>query len=54
MLKQAKMRLSSEEFEYANALALAFLDAKRVPELEHYERWRKLKPLEPVSLEEQA
>jgi Tfp pilus assembly protein PilF len=47
MLKQAEKKLSSEEFEYAKALALAFLDESKVPELERYERWRKLEPLDP-------
>ena len=47
MLEQAKKKFAAEEFEYANALALAFLDESKVPELERYERWRKLEPLDP-------
>jgi Tfp pilus assembly protein PilF len=47
MLKQAEMKLSSEEFEYAKALALACLDESKVPELDRYERWRNLEPLDP-------
>jgi Tfp pilus assembly protein PilF/cellulose biosynthesis protein BcsQ len=47
MLEQAEKKLSSEEFEYAKALALAFLDESKVPELDRYERWRKLEPLDP-------
>jgi hypothetical protein len=47
MLKQAEKKLSSEEFEYAKVLALAFLDESKVPELDRYERWRKLEPLDP-------
>ena len=47
MLKLAETKLSSEEFEYAKALALAFLDESKVPELDRYERWRKLEPLDP-------
>jgi Tfp pilus assembly protein PilF len=47
MLNQSEKKLSSEEFEYAKALALAFLDESKVPELNSYERWRKLEPLEP-------
>ncbi|MBI4324223.1 MAG: tetratricopeptide repeat protein, partial [Chloroflexi bacterium] len=47
MLEQAKKKLSSEELEYGKALASAFLDQSRVPELERYERWRKLEPLDP-------
>jgi hypothetical protein len=47
MLKQAEKKLSPEEFEYAEALASAFLDESKVSELERYERWRKLEPLDP-------
>ena len=47
MLEQTETKLSSEEFEYAKALAQAFLDASKVPELDRYERWRKLEPLDP-------
>lgn len=47
MLKQAEKKLSAEEFAFANALAMAFLDESKVQELEQYERWRKLEPLNP-------
>ena len=47
MLAQAEKKASSEEFEYAKALAVAFLDESKVPELDRHERWRKLAPLEP-------
>jgi tetratricopeptide (TPR) repeat protein len=47
MLKQAEKELSSEEFEYAKAMASAFLDESKVVELERYERWRNLEPLNP-------
>ena len=46
MLEQAKKKLSSEEFEYAKALVVAFLDESKVPELERYEHWHKLEPLD--------
>ena len=49
MLEQAGKKLSSEELEYANALALAFLDENKVPELDRFERWRKIEPLDPKS-----
>lgn len=45
MLDQAKKVLSPEEFEYAEALARAFLDEGQVANLEQYERWRALEPL---------
>ena len=47
MLDQAKKVLSPEEFEYAEALARAFLDESQVANLEQYERWRTLEPLNP-------
>ncbi|MGA2659724.1 MAG: tetratricopeptide repeat protein [Verrucomicrobiota bacterium] len=47
MLKQAEKKLSSEELEYAKAMAMAFLDESKVAELDRYERWRKLEPLNP-------
>ena len=45
MLDQAKKILSPEEFEYAEALARAFLDESQVSNLDHYERWRTVEPL---------
>lgn len=48
MLAQAKKMLSPEEFEYAEALARAFLDESQVADLEQYERWRTLEPLDPM------
>lgn len=48
MLAQAKKMLSPEEFEYAEALARAFLDEGQVANLEQYERWRILEPLDPM------
>ncbi|MDG4553679.1 MAG: tetratricopeptide repeat protein [Candidatus Competibacter sp.] len=48
MLDQAKKILSPEEFEYAEALAHAFLDESQVSNLDHYERWRTLEPLDPM------
>ncbi len=47
MLDQAKKVLSPEEFEYAEALARAFLDESQAANLEQYERWRTLEPLSP-------
>ncbi len=48
MLDQAKKILSPEEFEYAEALAHAFLDESQVSNLDRYERWRTLEPLDPM------
>ena len=48
MLTQAKKILSPEEFEYAEALARVFLDEGQVANLEQYERWRVLEPLDPL------
>ena len=48
MLDQAKKILSPEEFEYAEALARAFLDESQVSNLDRYERWRTLEPLDPM------
>ena len=49
MLEQAGKTLPTEEFDYAKALALAFLNESKVAELEQYERWRTLEPLHPKS-----
>lgn len=49
MLEQAQTKCSADEFEYAKALAAAFLDESKVPDLERLERWRKLEPLDPKS-----
>jgi cellulose biosynthesis protein BcsQ/cytochrome c-type biogenesis protein CcmH/NrfG len=42
MLTKAKEALPSDIFEYAQALAAAFLDEEDVPALEGFERWRAL------------
>ena len=47
MLAQAEKILSPEEFEYAEAMTRAFLDESQVANLEQYERWRTLEPLNP-------
>ena len=47
MLEQAETTLPKEELEYAKGLALAFLDESKVAELEQYQRWRTLEPLDP-------
>jgi hypothetical protein len=47
MLEQAETILPKDEFEYAKALALAFLDESKVADLEQYGRWRILEPLDP-------
>jgi Tfp pilus assembly protein PilF len=47
MLKQAETKLSPEDLEYAKAMVSAFLDENKVAELDRFERWRKLKPLDP-------
>jgi Tfp pilus assembly protein PilF len=48
MLDQAKKVLSPEEFEYAEDLARAFLDESQVSNLDRYERWRTVEPLDPM------
>jgi len=47
MLQQADGVLPPEELEYARALARAFQDAAGVKDLEKWERWRALEPLDP-------
>ena len=47
MLEQAEQVLPLEDFVYAKALALAFLDESKVADLDRYERWRALEPLDP-------
>ncbi|MBI4626775.1 MAG: tetratricopeptide repeat protein [Verrucomicrobia bacterium] len=47
MLGRAEKTLSAEEFEYAKALAAAFLDKTKVADLQRYERWRTLDALDP-------
>jgi hypothetical protein len=54
MLEQAEKKLQPEEFEYAKALAAAFLDESKVPLLDQYERWRALEPLNPVAIAKDA
>jgi hypothetical protein len=48
MLEQAEKALPPDEFEYAKALASAFLDESNVADLERFERWRALQPLDPA------
>ncbi len=48
MLAAAEEKLESADFEYAKALADAFLDEAKVPALEKFPRWKKLKPLDPA------
>ena len=50
MLDQAKKILSPEGFEYAEALAHAFLDESQVSNLDRYERWRTVEPLDPMEV----
>ena len=47
MLDQAEKTLSPEEFDYAKALAVAFLEESKVADLERYPQWRALEPLDP-------
>ena len=47
MLVQAEKNLSLENIEYAKGLASAFLDESKVTDLERFERWRTLEPLDP-------
>jgi Tfp pilus assembly protein PilF/MinD-like ATPase involved in chromosome partitioning or flagellar assembly len=54
MLEQAEKTLKPEELEYAKAMASAFLDADKVANLEQYERWRALEPLDPRGLAKTA
>lgn len=49
MLEKAKKTLPPEEFEYAQALAQAFLDESKVADLEQFERWRDLVAVDPKS-----
>ena len=48
MLKVAENKLKPTDFGYAKALADAFLDESKVPTLEEFPRWKKLKPLDPA------
>jgi tetratricopeptide (TPR) repeat protein len=48
MLEQAEKGLSSEDVSYAKALAAAFLDASKVPELDKLPHWRDVVPLDPA------
>jgi hypothetical protein len=50
MLQQAENVLPPEEFEYAKALALAFVDENKVEDLEQCDRWRSLQPVNPRTL----
>jgi Tfp pilus assembly protein PilF/cellulose biosynthesis protein BcsQ len=50
MLEQAGKTLQPEELDYAKAMASAYLDAGKVADLEKYERWRALEPLNPMEL----
>jgi Tfp pilus assembly protein PilF len=51
MLKKAEMVLLAEDFEYAKALAAAFLDKSKVADLSQYPRWQVLEPLDPKPLQ---
>jgi tetratricopeptide (TPR) repeat protein len=48
MLAQAKKKLKPTDYNYAKALASAFLDESEVPALEKFPRWKKLQPLDPA------
>jgi tetratricopeptide (TPR) repeat protein len=50
MLAEAEKRLKSGDFKYAKALAEAFLDESKVPALEKFARWKKLRPLDPAQV----
>jgi Tfp pilus assembly protein PilF len=54
MLEHAEKHLPPDEFDYAKALAQAFLDEGKVAELERYERWRALEPLNLKQQEQQV
>ncbi|HYR57330.1 MAG TPA: hypothetical protein VEO95_01825, partial [Chthoniobacteraceae bacterium] len=47
MLERARGVLSAEEFAYAQALAAAFLDTKKVAALASFQRWTALEALAP-------
>lgn len=47
ILKQAEKLMSPDEFQYARALADAFLDESKVAELAKYPRWQALEPIDP-------
>ena len=48
ILAQAKKKLKTADFNYAKALAEAFLDESKVPDLERRARWKKLQPIDPA------
>ena len=48
MLEKAEKELKPADFNYAKALAAAFLEESAVLALEEFPRWKKLKPLDPV------
>lgn len=48
MLAEAEKKLEPADFNYAKALAAAFLDESAVPALEKFPRWKKLQPLDPA------
>ncbi len=49
MLDQAAKILSADEFHYAKALASAFLDETKLPDLNEIDRWRAVEPLDPIA-----
>ena len=48
ILSEAEKKLQPADFKYAKALAVAFLDKFKVPELEKFPRWKKIQPLDPA------
>jgi len=54
MLEQAEKALEPKELEYAKAMASAFLDESKVSNLEQYDRWRALEPLDPKAIGKDA
>ncbi len=50
IFKQAVKILENSEIEYARALTDVFLDFDKLPNLQRFERWNKIKSLEPSRL----
>jgi len=50
MLAVAEKMMNSVDYDYAKALAEAFLDETRVPALDNFPRWTALEPLDPSLL----
>ncbi len=51
MLLVAKEKLDPQDFDYSQALAVAFLDDTKVADLERFPRWQNLRPLYPDFVE---